>query len=168
MADDSDGETPAAPAPKQPATTRRRTPRKTSAEGNARPRRKTAAAASDAAAPAEKRKPAKPRATTRSAPAKRTATAKTARKPAKRSPKKADTKADADAGNGRNWGTTAAVVGGIAAVGAAATAALLSLRGSTPRPAIRKPKSGHSPTGEDASASVTGAIADQNAIPDER
>jgi hypothetical protein len=161
MADDSDGNTPPAPAPKQPATTRRRTPRKTSTEGTSRPRRKTAAATTEAGAPAEKRKPAKPRATTRSAPA------KSARKPAKRAPKKSGVKADAGTGSDRNWGTTAAVVGGIAAVGAAATAALLSLRGSTPRPAIRKAKSGHSPTGEDASASVTGAIADQNAIPDE-
>ncbi|WP_301073073.1 hypothetical protein [Sphingomonas sp.] len=87
------------------------------------------------------------------------------------------------------WKNKAAIAGGLAAVGAAATAALLSLRGSTLRkddgdsaPASPKMKAGdkaatskeqptdqsghaHMPDGTDATASFNAGIADENVIP---
>jgi len=66
--------------------------------------------------------------------------------------------------NGKKWGS-AAVAGGLAMVGAAATAALLSLRGSTPRK-DEASGGGYNPDGQDASASFRPSIADENSVPD--
>ncbi|MDF2493130.1 MAG: hypothetical protein K0S66_64 [Sphingomonas sp.] len=185
MADNE--ETPAATAPKPPA---RRAPRKSTASKPA----DTAAASKPAARP--KRKPA-------SSTAKSSETAAAAKKPAappkprssKRAtpPPKRPTKprAASSAASAKTpvWKNKAAIAGGLAAVGAAATAALLSLRGSTLRkddgdsaPASPKMKAGdkaatskeqptdqsghaHMPDGTDATASFNAGIADENVIP---
>jgi hypothetical protein len=69
---------------------------------------------------------------------------------------------------------TAAIVGGVGAVGAIATAALLSLKGST-REALtsafqwgkhdEEAGGAHQPDGTDSSAEFNAGIADENAIP---
>jgi hypothetical protein len=69
---------------------------------------------------------------------------------------------------------TAAIVGGVGAVGAIATAALLSLKGST-REALTSAfqwgkheeggEGAHQPDGTDSSAEFNAGIADENAIP---
>jgi hypothetical protein len=185
MADNDD--TPPAAAPKPPA---RRAPRKSAAAKSANtssdkpatgksPRK--AAAADDAVASAPAKKPAappKPRSTKRATPA--------PKRPAK--PKSAPAAAE----NTKTpvWKNKAAIAGGLAAVGAAATAALLSLRGSTPKKDVVKPgaKSAHAtatkdegaaepvdteaqahmPDGTDASKSFEAGIADENVIPEEK
>ena len=91
-------------------------------------------------------KTVKPRSTKRATP--RAATKKPAAK-----------KRDSDGTS--KWGI-AAIGAGVATVGAVAAAALLSLRGSTPKDG----KKAHGPTGEDASKSFEAGIADENTIPD--
>lgn len=182
MADDTD-DTPKSETPA--VTPRRRAPRKTSttragaAKAPAKPRaprtprakpaepstvEKVETAVTDAAAKTTRRakaavtkaesavasaaKSVKPRSTKRATP--RSSAAK----------KPAGKKRQADSTN--KWGI-AALGAGVATVGAVAAAALLSLRGSTPKDA----KKAHAPDGSDASKSFEAGIADQNAIPDE-
>ena len=192
MADTDD--TPPAVAPKPPA---RRAPRKSSTAKSAgtksaaekpagsaaadkpaaKSRRKPASSASEAAAPAPAKKsaaPPKPRSTKRATPA--------PKRPAK------PTSAAAEAEKTPVWKSKAAIAGGLAAVGAAATAALLSLRGSTPKnddePTTESTESkaekttaaptkpidsrakAHTPDGTDASKSLDAGIADENVIPE--
>ena len=139
-------ETPKTPTPR--AATRRHAPRKTSTA-------KPAAKAKKPVASGAKRA-AKPRAATGRSESKPATTGKVAAVKAR------VTKASEKVGG--KWGS-AAIAGGLAVVGAAATAALLSLRGSTPRKDEAE-GGAHSPDGEDASASFRAGIADENSIPD--
>lgn len=157
MADDS-SETPA-PAAATPSTPRRRAPRKAAAPKAASPRAtKKASKPADAGAPPAK-KPAAKR--TRTTPAK---SRSTARKPASRGEAAIEKV-------GGKWGA-AAIAGGVAAIGAAATAALLTLRGSTPKaprlpaPEDKKPAKAHQPDGTDSSKSFEAGIADENTVPE--
>ncbi|QKS00915.1 hypothetical protein F9288_15740 [Sphingomonas sp. CL5.1] len=154
-------ETPKAPVPR--AATRRHAPRKTSAAkpaAKAAPKAKRSAAngAKPAAKPRASARPAKGEAKT--ATTGKVATGKVATVKARVT--KAAGKASEKVGG--KWGS-AAIAGGLAVVGAAATAALLSLRGSTPRKDEAE-GGAHSPDGEDASASFRAGIADENSIPD--
>lgn len=161
MADDS--ETPTPPPSAAKPTPRRRAPRKTSttaasstAKTPAKSRRTSSTTAEGSPSPA----PAKPK---RAAPAKSRAT------PAKRGKAASNSsKSGVDKVGGR-WGA-AAIAGGVAAVGAAATAALLSLRGSSAKgkegtPALTD--GAHQPDGSDSSKSFEAGIADENTIPNE-
>lgn len=153
MADEND--TPAAdtaaPVP------RRRAPRKAAPKAEAtKPAAKRASrpAATPAKKPAAK-SPAKP-ATKRAAP-----------KPQSRTDRARDTIGKAaDAAGGRRG----LIAGGLVAVGAVATAALLSLRGSTPKnkavPANDTGTKAHQPDGTDSSGQMEAMIADESMIPE--
>lgn len=168
MADDT-SDTPAETS--KPATPRRRAARKPATTAKA-PAKRTAAAS--ATKPRAKRAPAAQRTATdrtvraakdgvetakRTTAKARTATTRTARKVVKKVDKAA-------APIGGKWGA-AMIAGGVAAIGAAATAAVLSLRGSTPRqPALPNFNGGaHQPDGTDSSKSFEAKIADENTVP---
>ncbi|MEH3037238.1 MAG: hypothetical protein PGN23_12250 [Sphingomonas adhaesiva] len=168
MADDT-SDTPAETS--KPATPRRRAARKPATTTKAPAKRTTAAASTK---PRAKRTPAAPRtpaertvkaakdgvdAARRTTAKARTATTRTARSAVKKVDKAA-------APVGGKWGA-AMIAGGVAAIGAAATAAVLSLRASTPRqPALPNFNGGaHQPDGTDASKSFEAKIADENTIP---
>ncbi len=109
------------------------------------------------AAPKSSPKPApKPRTPKRRKPS---ATA-TSKANAKQTAKKAVDKA------GGKW-STAAIAGGVAVAGVA-TAALLSLRGSTPKKdkPVKAGKGAHQADGTDASRSFEAGIADEGTIPE--
>lgn len=156
MADETETPTEAQDKP----AARRRAPRKTAAATPASTRKSRAK--QDEAAPAPPKhaapKAAKPRAAKRPTP-------KPAAKPAPRKDLEPSPVAKATEAVGGRWGA-AAIAGGVAAVGAAA--ALLTLRGSTPRKGKRPGAEGaaHQPDGADASASFQAGIADEGTIPE--
>ncbi|WP_375381269.1 hypothetical protein [uncultured Sphingomonas sp.] len=71
--------------------------------------------------------------------------------------------------SGRSWGSVA-IAGGLAAAGAAATAAVFALRGSTPKPKeppVAPDVKAHQPDGTDSTKSFGAGIADESTIPEE-
>ncbi|WP_085809570.1 hypothetical protein [Sphingomonas sp. TZW2008] len=174
MADTED--TPPADTPKPRA---RRAPRKTSP---AKPATASSAGTPTASAPKPRRKPAAAAASDTASTTKKTAVAPPKPRSSKRAtpaPKRPTRpKAAATPEKSAGWKNKAAIAGGLAAVGAAATAALLSLRGSTPRstaagkdggkakPVDNTADHAHTPDGTDATKSFNAGIADENTIPE--
>ena len=165
----ADTDTPETDA-KKPVT-RRRAPRKTSvgkpvaATSTAKPVAAskpepvvTSAADAPAVPAARKAKPSpKPRSTKRSTPRPTPARKTPVPPPVAKAPEKV----------GGKWGM-AAIISGVAVVGAA-VGALLTLRGSTPKPAVPpKPKGSHAhqADGQDASKSFAAGIADPGTVPE--
>lgn len=177
MADPTDTPTEAA----TPATPRRRGPRKTTAPKAPSTRRRAAdksivgnaedavANAATAATTRVKRGAAKAENAVVSAVKSVTPSADGRRKPAAAKKTAANSGKAKAKGKGKRggWGV-AAVVGGLAATGAAA-AALLSLKGSAKSGGAGKPTGtaggAHQPDGTDASKSFDAKIADENTVP---
>lgn len=172
MADTED--TPPADTPKPRA---RRAPRKTSP---AKPAAASSAGTPTASAPKPRRKPAAVPSSDTASTTKKTAVAPPKPRSSKRAtpaPKR-PTRPKAAPEKSAGWKNKAAIAGGLAAVGAAATAALLSLRGSTPRssaadkdaekakPVDNTADHAHTPDGTDATKSFNAGIADENTIPE--
>ena len=150
MADEND--TPAtdtaAPVP------RRRAPRK-------------AASKAEAAKPAAAKRASRPATTPAKKPAAKSPAKRAAPKPQSRTDRARDTIGKAaDAAGGKRG----LIAGGLVAVGAVATAALLSLRGSTPKnkaiPANDTGTKAHQPDGTDSSGQMEAMIADEGMIPE--
>ncbi|WP_176472916.1 hypothetical protein [Sphingomonas lenta] len=159
MADETN-DTPA-PAENKPAP-RRRPPRKAAPKNEtpSKPAAKRASRPSTAA-------PKKP-AATRKAPERKSAPKSDAAKSSSRTDRARQTlnKAADSVGGKRNVGL---IAGGLAVAGAAA-AALLSLRGSTPKrnavPANDTSAKAHQPDGTDSSGQMEAMIADESMIPE--
>lgn len=157
MADEND-----TPAPETKPAPRRRAPRKTTASSEITSKPSVAKRASRPAATAPKKTAA-----TRSAPAPTPASKSDAKKISRTNRARATLDKAADSvGGKRNIGL---IAGGIAVAGAAA-AALLSLRGSTPKrrqeAANDTGAKAHQPDGTDSSAQMEAMIADESMIPE--